>query len=70
MVTFDLSLVTNAEQMRDQVAAALEQAGQSKDAASWRRRAATCESVNGLVVLAREYVQVVPWPRPRREGAS
>lgn len=69
MVAFDLSLVTNADQMRAQVKAALEAAGQHKDAQAWCRRAATVESVNGLQVLAREYVQLVPWPRPRGEAA-
>lgn len=70
MIAFDLSLVTNADEMRQQVEAALKQAGQYRDAAQWCERAATCESVNGLVVLAREYLRVVPWPRPRGEGAS
>ena len=69
MVAFDLSLVTNADEMRQQVRQALEQAGQLKDAGAWCERAATVESVNGLVVLAREYVAVVPWPRPRGEAS-
>ena len=62
--------MTNADKMRQQVRQALEQAGQQKDARAWCQRAATVESVNGLQVLAREYVQIVPWPRPRGEGGA
>jgi len=69
MVAFDLSLVTTPDEMRAQVRQALEAAGELRAAEDWMWRSRTVPSTNGLVVLAREYVTIVPWPRPRRDGA-
>ena len=64
----DLSLVATPDDLVQLVAATLAQHCRHRAAAEWRQRAATALHINGLVVLAREYVEIVPWPRP--EGGT
>lgn len=61
----DLSTITDAATLKQRVAEVLTAGGRPDLATVWQQETAGNDSMNGLHIKARQFVQIATWPPPR-----